>query len=86
MGLVNRVVPAVELLPTAIGMARIVATKSPAAIAMGKRAFYEQIERPLSEAYQIGSAALVDNMMHCDAVEGIGAFIDKRKPVWDADR
>jgi enoyl-CoA hydratase/carnithine racemase len=86
MGLVNRVVPATELLATAIGMATIVASKSAAAIAMGKRAFYRQIELPLAEAYAIGSDALVDNMMHCDAVEGIGAFIDKRTPVWEADR
>jgi len=81
-GLVNRVVPAGELLETAIGMARIIASKSPAAIAMGKRAFYRQVELPLAEAYEVGTEALLENMMHCDAVEGIGAFIEKRKPTW----
>ncbi len=86
MGLVNRVVPSGALLATAIEMAGIVASKSPAAIAMGKRAFYAQAELPLAEAYDVGSRALVENMMHCDAIEGIGAFIEKRKPVWEADR
>ena len=81
-GLVNRVVPASELLSTAIGMARIIASKSPAAIAIGKKAFYEQVEAPLAEAYRIGTEAIIANIMHCDAVEGIGAFIEKRKPVW----
>lgn len=81
-GLVNRVVPAADLLPTAIDMARVIASKSPAAIAFGKKAFYEQVEAPLSKAYEIGTEALIENMMHCDAIEGIGAFIEKRKPVW----
>lgn len=83
-GLVNRVVPANALLETAIGMARVIASKSPAAIAIGKKAFYAQVEAPLAEAYQIGTAALLDNMMHCDAAEGIGAFIEKRKPTWQS--
>ena len=81
-GLVNRVVPAGELLSTAIGMARVIASKSPAAIAIGKQAFYAQVELPLAEAYRVGTQALIENMMHCDAIEGIGAFIEKRKPVW----
>ncbi len=81
-GLVNRVVPADKLLATAIDMARVIAAKSPAAIAIGKRAFYQQAELPLAEAYKVGTAALIENMMHGDAIEGIGAFIDKRKPVW----
>ena len=81
-GLVNRVVQADQLLATAIEMARVIASKSPAAIAIGKRAFYRQAELPLAEAYQVGTLALIENMMHADAVEGIGAFLEKRKPVW----
>jgi enoyl-CoA hydratase/carnithine racemase len=79
-GLVNRVVGAGELLPTAIAMARTIASKSPAAIAIGKKAFYEQLGRPLGEAYEIGTAALLENMMHGDAIEGIDAFLGKRTP------
>jgi enoyl-CoA hydratase/carnithine racemase len=81
-GLVNKVVPGPELMSTAIEMARIIATKSPAAIAIGKKAFYRQVELPLAEAYRVGTEAIIENMMHRDAVEGIGAFIEKRKPVW----
>jgi enoyl-CoA hydratase/carnithine racemase len=82
MGLVNRVVPAGLLMPTALEMARTIASKSPAAIAIGKKAFYKQADRPLAEAYAIGTAALLENMLHEDAVEGIGAFLDKRAPQW----
>jgi enoyl-CoA hydratase/carnithine racemase len=82
MGLVNRVVPAEQLMPIALEMARLIASKSPAAIAIGKRAFYQQADRPLAEAYAIGTAGLLANMMHDDAVEGIGAFLDKRTPEW----
>jgi enoyl-CoA hydratase/carnithine racemase len=81
-GLVNRVVAADRVLEEAIAMARIIASKSPAAIAIGKRAFYAQVELPLAEAYRIGTEALIENMMHPDAIEGIGAFIDKRAPKW----
>ena len=81
-GLVNRVVAADQVLGEAIGMARILAAKSPAALAIGKRAFYAQAELPLAEAYRVGTEALIENMMHADAIEGIGAFIEKRKPKW----
>jgi len=81
-GLVNRVVPAKDLLQTALGLAAKIAAKSPATVAIGKRAFYEQIEMPLAEAYEHASKVMVENMMARDAAEGIAAFLDKRKPEW----
>ena len=51
-------------------------------LALGKQAFYAQVELPLAEAYELTSKAIVDNMMMDDAREGIGAFIDKRDPKW----
>ena len=37
---------------------------------------------PLSEAYKYATRVMVENMMARDAEEGIGAFLDKRKPEW----
>lgn len=83
-GLVNRVVPP-EYLAQVVGKyADTIAAKSAAALAMGKRSFHAQIEKPLAEAYDIASRAIVDNMMHADASEGIAAFFDKRRPEWPA--
>ncbi len=82
MGLVNRVAPAGEVLAEAQRMGRLIASKSPATVAIGKRAFYEQAEMPLAEAYRHASRVMVENMLHRDAIEGIGAFMDKREPVW----
>jgi enoyl-CoA hydratase/carnithine racemase len=79
-GLVNRVVPAAEVIPSAIGMAEIIATKSKAAIALGKRAFYAQSEIGLKEAYELTQSVMIENWLLKDACEGIGAFLDKRLP------
>lgn len=83
-GLVNRVVPRERVLDAAIGMARIIAAKSPVTVAIGKEAFYRQLEQPLAEAYAYAASVMVENMMVQDAEEGIGAFLEKRPPVWKA--
>ena len=51
-------------------------------IAIGKRAFYEQAEMPLNEAYAYTSQVMTENMLTKDAEEGIGAFLEKRSPDW----
>lgn len=84
-GLVNQVVPADELQDATRAMAAQIATKSSATIRIGKEAFYRQLEMPLDEAYTYASQVMVDNMLHRDAEEGIGAFLDKRQPVWAED-
>jgi enoyl-CoA hydratase/carnithine racemase len=83
MGLVNRVVPAGGALDAALGMAAIIAAKSPLTLKIGKRAFYEQLEMGLSEAYDHAQRVMVENMLARDAEEGIGAFMGKRDPVWE---
>ena len=85
MGLVNRVVPAGGALVEAQGLAAIIASKSPATIKIGKRAFYEQREMGLKAAYDHASAVMVENMLARDAEEGIGAFVEKRAPVWEGE-
>jgi enoyl-CoA hydratase/carnithine racemase len=81
-GLVNRVVPADAVLGEALALARTIASKSPMTVAIGKAAFYAQIEQPVAQAYAYASNVMVENMMARDAAEGIGAFIDKRPPEW----
>jgi enoyl-CoA hydratase/carnithine racemase len=84
-GLVNRVVPADQLMPEALRLANAIATKPPATVAMGKEAFYLQIEMPLTQAYEYAAGVMVENMMHAESEEGIGAFLEKRPPVWDKE-
>lgn len=81
-GLVNRVVPPGQVLDEALAMARIIAAKSKLTVAIGKEAFYRQIEEPLADAYTYAASVMVENMMARDAAEGIGAFLEKRPPVW----
>src|SRR5271163_3887402 len=84
-GLVNRVVPEGRALDEAQALAKTVAQQSAPTLAIGKRAFYAQIERPLDEAYAVASLAMIDNLAERDSVEGIGAFIEKRPPTWGRD-
>lgn len=86
LGLVNRVVPSDLLGPTTLEMARKIADKSPAAVRVGKRAFYEQAEMPLDEAYAFAGRVMAENMMARDAEAGIGAFVEKAPmPDWTGD-
>lgn len=82
IGLVNRAVDASALQGATMEMARKIASKSSLTLATGKRAYYAQREMPLAAAYDYASAVMVENMLAQDAAEGIGAFIDKRAPVW----
>ena len=81
-GLVNRVVPPEYLNQIVAKYAQTIASKSPLALAMGKRAFYAQAQMGLAEAYDHASRVIVDNMLADDAKEGIAAFLEKRKPDW----
>jgi enoyl-CoA hydratase/carnithine racemase len=85
-GLVNRVVPEGRALEEAQALARTIAQQSGPTLAIGKRAFYAQIEQPLDEAYSVASVAMIDNLAEPDCIEGMGAFLDKRKPTWVRDR
>jgi enoyl-CoA hydratase/carnithine racemase len=81
-GLVNRVVGAGKAMDGALALARRIADKPAATLAIGKEAFYRQVEMPLAEAYDYAAGVMVENMMHAEAKEGIGAFLEKRNPDW----
>ena len=81
-GLINRAVPEANLDADVYDLAGKIASKSSKTLAIGKRAFYDQVEMPLTEAYAYAGEVMVHNMLTHDAEEGIGAFIEKRDPVW----
>jgi enoyl-CoA hydratase/carnithine racemase len=83
MGLVNRVVPPGSEREEALRLARTIAAKSSHVVKIGKEAFYRQIEMRLADAYDYAAKVMVENMMARDAEEGIGAFVEKRRPSWE---
>ena len=83
LGLVNRVVASQDLEAETQELAGVVASKLGAAVKVGKQAFYEQIQMPLLDAYAYTGNVMAENMMFRDAAEGIGAFTEKRSPVWE---
>jgi enoyl-CoA hydratase/carnithine racemase len=85
-GLVNRVVAPGKELDEALAMAALIATKPAATLAIGKEAFYRQVEMALADAYDYAAGVMVTNMMHAEAKEGIGAFLEKRPPDWSKSR
>jgi enoyl-CoA hydratase/carnithine racemase len=81
-GLINRVVAAGQAYAEALRLAAGIAARSPAAVAIGKQAFYAQRELNLAQAYDLASRAMVENLMHADSSEGISAFLERREPNW----
>ena len=81
-GLVNRVVPEKKLEQTVNEIAEKILQKSSKTIAVGKKAFYEQLELGVSEAYELTSMIMTENMTEYNAQEGVEAFLKKRPPIW----
>jgi enoyl-CoA hydratase/carnithine racemase len=81
-GLVNRVVPAAQLREEAQRLARQIVEASPLVVGIGKQAFYAQIDLDQMKAYDYTKEIMSLNAMAQDAQEGIGAFLEKRKPCW----
>ena len=81
-GLVNRVAPPEQLDEAVRALVNTIVDKPAAVCAAGKKLFYQQIESKIDGAYRIASAAITKNMLGEHAAEGVGAFIEKRKPNW----
>jgi enoyl-CoA hydratase/carnithine racemase len=82
IGLINKIVSDKDLKEETIKMAKVIASKSPATVAIGKEAFYKQLEMNIEEAYKYTSQVMSRNMIEKDAQEGISAFIENRDPKW----
>jgi enoyl-CoA hydratase/carnithine racemase len=83
IGMVNRVVPRDRLAEETLQLARQIAAASAATLALGKRAFYDQLPRSCESAYEIAQPVMVANAQMRDAQEGIRAFLEKRQPRWE---
>ena len=81
-GLINRVAPADALDAEIAKLTDSILAKPAVAIAMGKQLFYRQAEMGIHAAYQLAGETMACNMMDEAALEGVQAFIDKRKPSW----
>ena len=84
-GLVNRVIAEGHAVEEAQALAKTIAQQSGPTLSIGKRTFYAQIEQPLDQAYAIASVAMIDNLAEPDCVEGMSAFLEKRRPTWGQD-
>ena len=81
-GLINRAVPPQSLRQATRELAVQIAEASSFTVALGKKAFYEQIEAPQRTAYEQAKEVMTQNSLAEDASEGITAFLAKRVPVW----
>ena len=82
IGLVNRAVGPDRLEAEVDELAAKIIGKSRLVVAIGKEAFYNQVEMDLERAYAYASRVMTENMLARDAGEGIDAFLEKRPPRW----
>jgi len=81
-GLVNRVVPAADLATATRELAAQVTAASSLTVAIGKQAFYSQIDLDQPKAYAYAKEVMSMNALAADAQEGISSFLEKRTPCW----
>ncbi|HUQ94850.1 MAG TPA: enoyl-CoA hydratase [Bryobacteraceae bacterium] len=81
-GLINHVVPAYELAAATREIAGQIGSASSFTVALGKQAFYTQIDLDQQKAYAYAKEVMTMNSLAADAQEGISAFLEKRAPCW----
>ena len=82
IGLINNYFSVDELVNKTREMAIKITNKSSQTVKIGKKAFYNQTEMTISDAYEYASEIMIKNMMNQDSEEGIAAFLEKRTPNW----
>jgi enoyl-CoA hydratase len=80
LGLVNKVVPAAELLPSVNAVAEAIASKGPRAVALAKRSLRAADERPLAAHNALEIELFGACFATEDQKEGMRAFVEKRPP------
>ena len=84
LGLVNRVVPAAEVMPTALKMAEAILQNGPLAVRAAKEAIIRGLSLPLEEGLRLESVLQSYLLQTEDAKEGPKAFAEKRKANFQA--
>ena len=82
LGLLNHVVPREELDARVDEITKRIASKSPAILRLGRRAFYTMRDMEYEKALEYLSSVLAINTVADDVAEGISAFLEKREPQW----
>lgn len=83
MGLLNKVLPADQLMAHVRSYAAMLVEKnSPGSLRMTKRQIYADLHRPLNEAVEESERLLDAAITHPDCREGIAAWLEKRTPKW----
>ena len=85
-GLVNRVVDPAALDAEVESLVSNILSKPAQAIALGKAQFYRQMEMGMAGAYQLAAQTMVCNFHDPEALEGVQAFLEKRRPSWQKAR
>lgn len=81
-GLINKIADSDKLDEVLDSLIQKILAKPPVALAMGKELFYMQLETGIEKAYAYATQTMACNMMDNSALEGVQAFIEKRKPNW----
>ena len=81
-GLINKIAEPEKLDEVLASLIQKILAKPPVALAMGKELFYMQLETGIEKAYEYAAQTMACNMMDNSALEGVQAFIEKRKPNW----
>jgi enoyl-CoA hydratase len=81
MGLVNRVVPAAEVVDQAVALGQAIARNGPLAVAATKRIVRASAE-DMGRARRVLDESVPEVFSSEDAKEGALAFIERREPVW----
>ena len=83
IGLASRALPAAEVLPAALEIARdIAANTAPVSVAIAKRLLWEGMDKSVAEVGALENRLFPKVTSLADAREGIAAFIEKRTPSW----
>jgi enoyl-CoA hydratase/carnithine racemase len=83
IGLINNYFNKEDLTNEVNLIAKKISNKSSLTLKIGKKAFYNQSEMKIIDAYKYASEVMIKNMMETDSEEGIKAFIEKRQPNWN---
>ncbi|XP_055938490.1 enoyl-CoA hydratase domain-containing protein 3, mitochondrial-like [Argiope bruennichi] len=84
-GLISRVTEEKELDIEVEKVIQSILSKSRSVLALGKKFFYNQLDKNIVDAYNLGNDVMVTNLANKEAKEGIEAFFQKRLPTWSHD-
>ena len=81
LGLINRIVPATDLLDVALGLARTIAANAPIAVRAMRRAMWASLDGAQA-AWAATETGQREVSASNDMIEGLAAFAEKRPPRW----